>query len=87
MAKIAEALKKLIENPDDLTTLPGLIAKVEEIETSEESYQERIGKLQNLNKQYLAQIPIPGEDPPAAAEDEPSIEDVKSYLIEKLGGK
>lgn len=87
MAKIADALKKLIENPDDLTTLPALVAQVEEMEAAEEGYLERIGKLQDLNKKYLAQIPIPGtEEQKKEDDEEPTIEDAKAYLIEKLGG-
>ena len=71
MTKIIEALKAIIENPDDLSTLPQLIAGVEEMEQSEESYQERINKLQQINKNYLALIPVPGEEP---KEDEPEEE-------------
>jgi hypothetical protein len=89
MGKIADALKKLIENSDDLSTLPQLVAQVETIEASEESYQARIAKLQEINKSYLAQIPIPEDktkEPPATPED-PTMEDAKNYLIEALGGK
>ncbi len=38
------------------------------MEQSEESYQERINKLQQINKNYLALIPVPGEEP---KEEEP----------------
>jgi hypothetical protein len=89
MGKIADALKKLIENSDDLSTLPQLVAQVETIEASEENYQLRISKLQEVNKSYLAQIPIPGQEPPKK-EDEPkeaTLDDAKNYLIEALGGK
>lgn len=89
MAKIAEALKKLIENSDDLSTLPQLVAQVEELEGSEETYQTRIASLQQINKQYLAQIPIPGNEPKTPEEDEkePTLADAQAYLIETLGGK
>jgi hypothetical protein len=88
MGKIADALKKLIENSDDLSTLPQLVAQVENIEASEETYQERIAKLQEINKSYLAQIPIPTDktqDPPPEPE-EPTLADAKEYLIQALGG-
>jgi hypothetical protein len=88
MGKIADALKKLIENSDDLSTLPQLVAQVETIEASEATYQDRIARLQEINKSYLAQIPIPDDktiEPPPNPE-EPTLEDAKNYLIEKLGG-
>ena len=71
MGKVADALRKLIENSDDLSTLPQLVAQVETIEAGEEGYQARIAKLQEINKSYLAQIPIPTDktqEPPAAPE-------------------
>jgi hypothetical protein len=88
MGKIADALKKLIENSDDLSTLPLLVAQVETIEASEENYQTRIAKLQEINKSYLAQIPIPTDktNEPPAEPDEPTMADAKQYLIEALGG-
>jgi hypothetical protein len=88
MGKIADALKKLIENSDDLSTLPQLVAQVEGIESSEGDYQERISKLQDINKKYLAQIPIAGAEPePPAEPEEPTLDDARNYLIESLGGK
>jgi hypothetical protein len=88
MGKIADALKKLIENSDDLSTLPQLVAQVEGIEASEESYQARIAKLQEINKSYLAQIPIPEDktNQPPAPPEEPTLADAKDYLIQALGG-
>jgi Zn-dependent M32 family carboxypeptidase len=89
MGKIADAMKKLIENSDDLSTLPQLVSQVETIEASEENYQMRIQKLQEINKSYLAQIPIPEDKTkePSATPEEPTMEDAKNYLIEALGGK
>jgi hypothetical protein len=85
--KISEALKALIANPDDLTTLPQLVAQVEEMEKSEFGYQERISQLQNINKQYLAQIPIPNAEPLKKDEEqEPTLEDAKEALLSALGG-
>lgn len=87
--KLSEALKALIANPDDLTALPQLVATAEALETSEFGYQERIAKLQDINKQYLAQIPIPGAEP-TKKDDEPkeaTLDDAKQYLVETLGGK
>lgn len=85
--KLSAALKALIENSDDLSTLPQLVARAEEMENSEGDYLERIAKLQEINKTYLAQIPIPGETPEEATdEEEPTLDDAKNVLIELLGG-
>lgn len=88
MAVIADALKKLIENSDDLSTLPQLVAQVEELETGIDEYQGRIQKLQDINKSYLAQIPIPGNEPggneESTEEEEPTLDDARDYLIEVL---
>lgn len=85
--KLSEALQALIENSDDLSSLPQLVARANEMEAAEGNYLERIAKLQDINKSYLAQIPIPGEDfdedPP---EEEPTLEDARDYLVEMLKG-
>jgi len=84
--KLSDALKALITNPDDLSTLPQLVSQVEALEQTEFSYQERISKLQDINKSYLAQIPIPGNEPEAPEPTAPTFEDAKNYLVETLGG-
>ena len=87
MGKIADALKALIENSEDLSSLPQLVAQVETLEASEEGYQNRIAKLQEVNRNYLAQIPIPNNEPEPEPEDkEPTLEDAKQYLESFLGG-
>jgi hypothetical protein len=87
MGQIANALKKLLENSEDLSSLPQLIAQVEQVETAEESNQVRIQKLQEINRSYLAQIPVPGDEPkPDDKPQEPTIEDARNYLIEALTG-
>lgn len=86
--RLSDLIKELINNPDDLSSLPQLVAMAEKYETSEGQYLERIAKLQDINKSYLAQIPIPGqekeEDP---EEEEPTLEDARDYLLEALGGE
>ena len=86
---LSDALKKIIADPEDLTQLPTIIERVAQLEASELQYQERISKLQNLNKEFLAQIPIAGEDTKTEEQqdEEPTIEDAKAYLIETLGGE
>lgn len=86
--KLSERLQALINNPDDLSELPQLVGKLQELENSEVTYQERIQKLQDINKSYLAQIPIPDNDPHKKEEQEqaPTLDDAKDYLIQTLGG-
>lgn len=86
MGVLADALKKLIENSEDLSSLPQLVAQVESLENNEVDYQTKIAKLQEVNRSYLAQIPIPTdktkEDP--EPQGDPTLEDAKSYLVEAL---
>lgn len=86
---LAKALQKLIDDPDDLTQLPKIIAQVQTLEDSEFSYQERISKLQNLNKEYLSQIPIEGNEPPDEEEKEVpvTLQDAKNYMTDWSKGE
>lgn len=86
---LSDALKAIISDPEDLTQLPTIIEKVAQLEASELQYQERISKLQNLNKEFLAQIPIAGEDTKSdeQQDEDPTLEDAKAYLVETLGGE
>ena len=74
MSEISKALKALIPTEDgqdiDLSSLPQLIGKVEELEQAEVGYMERIDKLQQMNRNYLAQIPIPGNEQEEEQEEE-----------------
>jgi hypothetical protein len=90
MGQIANLLKKLQENSEDLSTLPQLIAQVETLEAAETDYQVKIDNLQKINRSYLAQIPVPSDktNEPPAAPPEPTMDDVKNYLVQTLtGGK
>ena len=86
---LSDALRAIIADPEDLTQLPTIIEKVAQLEASELQYQERISKLQNLNKEFLAQIPIAGEDTKMddQQDEDPTLEDAKAYLVETLGGE
>ena len=86
---LSDALKAIIADPEDLTQLPTIIEKVAQLEASELQYQERISKLQNLNKEFLAQIPIAGEDKQHEdqQEEDPTLNDARDYLVETLGGE
>jgi hypothetical protein len=89
MGQLAEALRALITNSDDLSSLPQLVARVEQLEADEGNYQERIAKLQDINKSYLAQIPIPNQQQQQEDEEEkePTLEDAKEYLVAILTGE
>ena len=85
---LSDALKAIIADPEDLTQLPAIIEQVAQLEASELQYQERISKLQNLNKEFLAQIPIAGENKAEPQEEEdPTLDDARDYLINTLGGE
>lgn len=86
-----EALRALIANPDDLSTLPQTIARLEEyhttVTTRETEDLERITNLQNANRSLLSQIPIStgAPDPPEDSEDEaPTFEDAQAELLKTL---
>lgn len=90
MAKLSKALKKLIENPDDLTKLPQIIEQVSNLESEIDSYQERIVQMRELNKKYLAMVPITDDDPTDQADEkeEPvTLADARDYLVQTLGGE
>lgn len=89
---LADELKKLIDNPDDLSTLPTLIEQVAAFEKSasenETNYQTRIKNLQDANRSYLSQIPMAQEEPKTPEQTLPTFEDAKAHIINVLtGGK
>lgn len=87
---LAEELKKLIDNPDDLSTLPDLVSRVaafeKQAQENEEMYQNRITTLQESNRAYLQLIPVEGTEPPKQKEEPPSIQDAMGYLSQHLNG-
>mgnify|MGYP001438185433 FL=1 len=90
--EISNALQKIIENPDDLSTLPQIVAKVQELEEKvqkfpeiEQQYMERIERLQEINRSLLAQIPIPGQEKKEEnTEPEVTLEDAKKALFQAM---
>lgn len=90
--EISDALQKIIENPDDLSTLPQIVAKVQELEEKvqkfpeiEQQYMERIERLQEINRSLLAQIPIPGQEKKEEnTEPEITLEDAKKALFQAM---
>ena len=91
--EISKALQQIIENPEDLSTLPQIVAKVQELEKKvqgfpdiEQQYMERIERLQETNRSLLAQIPIPGQEEKKETKQEVTLEDVKQELFKTIGG-
>ena len=84
MGKYTDVLKAIQQNPDDLTQLPQLIEQIEQLEQSEFAYQERIARLQEINKAYLAQIPITTELPKTAKTDEPPAEPSMTDVVDSI---
>lgn len=86
------ALKAIIDNPDDLSTLPETINALEEyhtsVQTREADDQERIIKLQDSNRNLISQIPIStGEPKTTDPEDkEVTFEDAQAELLNTMNG-
>lgn len=55
---ISDRLKALIDNPDDLTSLPGLIDETSKLETEYGEALDKVGELHELNRKYLKMIPV-----------------------------
>lgn len=83
MSKLSEALKNLIANPDDLSALPELAAKVEALEEAESNYQSRISQLQEVNRKYLQMIPLP-EDPNKKVDPQKNWQDESKQFLNGL---
>lgn len=95
MKEAIEALQALIENPDDLSSLPGTIAQLQEYEATATTRAtedlERITNLQSANRNLLSQIPInTGQSEDSGTEDEqPTFEDAQEQLLnamQNIGG-
>lgn len=85
MGKLADALKKLTENPDDLTSLPDLITKVTGLEDSEVALLDRVDKLHEANKRYLQMVTVnePKKEEPKEEEKIPTLEELAKMMTNK----
>lgn len=82
MSTLRERLQALIDNPDDLSTLPEIISEVEQLETELDEANEKIGKLHELNRKYLAMIPISDETEKKEEEEKPvTVEDAVAEIM------
>ena len=88
MGKIYDLLKKIADNPDDLTDLPTALEKVKEIEENEAALMTKVEQLHESNKKFLRMITV--EEPKTQTEPEdkkpPSLADIAAAIAEK-GGK
>lgn len=58
MEDIIKQLQSVIDDPEDLSSLPGIVEKVQAVGVELEQANEKIGKLHGLNRKYLSMIPI-----------------------------
>lgn len=91
MGELSKALETIIENPEDLSNLPQLVAKAQELEKKlgefaaiEESYQDRIAKMQEYNRSLLAQIPIPGQEEKSDKPEEYSFDKAQEEFLNAM---
>ena len=84
MGTLRERLQALIDNPDDLSTLPEIISEVGQLETELDEANEKIGKLHELNRKYLAMIPI--SDGTEKKEEEEKTVTVEDAVAEIMKG-
>lgn len=81
MATLRERLQALIDNPDDLSTLPEIISEVGQLETELDEANEKIGKLHELNRKYLAMIPINDGTEKKEEENTVTVEDAVAEIM------
>lgn len=88
MDEILEALRKLKDNPDDLSGLPQIISGLEEYRTNTEKRQsedlDRITRLQDSNRNLLSQIPINTGQPEPPKDPEVTFEDAQEQLLNAM---
>ena len=81
--KLSEVLRKLQENPDDLSMIGEMISRAEEMEKDDNDATERIAKLQENNRKLVRMIPVPGEEKKEEEEKQPTIEDALNEIREQ----
>ena len=81
-----ERIMKLIENSEDLSDLPNIARDVQGLETSLQEHEDKIAKLYETNRKYLAMIPV--DEPPAKKEEpkQPTPAEAVQEILEKWKG-
>lgn len=84
--KLSELLKAIIENPDDLSSLPQAVELAQALETEIETQAEQIGKLQENYRKVLKMVPIPDSEPEPEPVPEPdySLEAAVAEILKGL---
>ena len=80
-----ERILKLIENSEDLSDLPNIAKEVQDLENALQEREDKIARLYETNRKYLAMIPV--EEPSADKEEEeepPSIDDAVEAIKQLL---
>ena len=80
-----ERIVKLIENSEDLSDLPAIASDVQKLEEALQEREDKIAKLYETNRKYLAMIPV--EEPSADKEPEeepPTIEEAIEAIKQSL---
>lgn len=84
---LSARLKKIIENPEDLSDLPKLVEDVAKIETQLTEAEAKIGSLHELNRKYLGMIPIKDvSKPPEEETKQPTPAEAVQEILEKWKG-
>lgn len=84
--KLSEMLRKIKENPEDLSTLVDAIAQAENLEENDTKQIEQIGKLQENYRKVLQMVPVPGDEkedeekPPAPPTIDDAVEEIRNQL-------
>lgn len=89
MPRLSELIKALADTPDDLSTLPEIIAQAEELENENAGYVDRVTNLQESNRKLLGMIPATTTDPTeieSEGEVELTMEDASKALEEIIMG-
>lgn len=83
--KLADALRKLAETPEDLSPLADLIPQIEALEQTELDLMDKVDKLHEANKRYLKMVTVaePVKDPEPEPEKIPTLKEVAASLIER----
>ena len=80
-----ERIVKLIENSEDLSDLPNIAKDVQDLEATLQEREDKIAKLYETNRKYLAMIPV--DEPPAKKEEKeepPTIDDAIEAIKQSL---
>lgn len=82
---LVERIKAIMDNPEDLSGLPGIIEEVTALERENTENIDKIGKLHELNRKYLSMIPINDSIEEKKEEPEmPTVEDAVGEILEGL---